>query len=99
MIPAVSGRFLSNLVGNAIKFTETGEVTLTCRKEAETADDITLFFAVTDTGIGIPQERQAALFDCYTQGSRSTAGRYGGTGLGTTISRQLVELMGGKIGF
>ena len=86
-----------NLVGNAIKFTEQGEVVL--RVQAETSDngDIQLHFSVADTGIGIPPDKQAVIFEAFSQADSSTTRRYGGTGLGLTISAQLVELMGGSI--
>ena len=91
-------QILLNLVGNAIKFTERGEVTLRIRVANETSDGIRLRFEVIDTGIGIPLAVQARIFESFTQADQSTTRRYGGTGLGTTISKQLVELMGGQIG-
>jgi len=85
-----------NLVGNAVKFTEEGEIVI--RVELEAAADRPQFhFSVSDTGIGIPQDCQAAIFESFTQADGSTTRHYGGTGLGTTISKQLVEMMGGKI--
>jgi two-component system sensor histidine kinase/response regulator len=88
---------LVNLVGNAIKFTEQGEVVLAVRSLAENEGSVSLRFSVQDTGIGIPQERQAAIFESFTQADGGTVRRYGGTGLGLTISRQLVGLMGGQV--
>jgi signal transduction histidine kinase/DNA-binding response OmpR family regulator len=88
---------LSNLVGNAIKFTESGEVVLDVRRAYETPRHASLVLSVRDTGIGIPPERQVAIFESFTQADGSTTRRYGGTGLGLTICRQLVELMGGRI--
>jgi PAS domain S-box-containing protein len=91
-------QILVNLSGNAIKFTHQGEIVIRAEPVAETEHEITIRFSVTDTGIGIPQERQAAIFERFTQADTSTTRKYGGTGLGLAISRQLVEAMGGKIG-
>jgi PAS domain S-box-containing protein len=89
---------LTNLVGNAIKFTDEGRVTVEVEVVAETATHVRVRLAVRDTGIGIPPERREVIFDSFTQADGSTTRRYGGTGLGLTISRQLVELMGGQLG-
>ena len=91
-------QILVNLVGNAIKFTHQGEIVIHAAPIEETESLVVVHFAVQDTGIGIPPERQAAVFDRFTQADGSTTRKYGGTGLGLTISRQLVEAMGGKIG-
>ncbi len=88
---------LTNLVGNAIKFTETGSVSLEAEVVAATATDARIRLVVRDTGIGIPKERQQLIFESFTQADGSTTRRYGGTGLGLAISLQLVELMGGRI--
>ena len=90
-------RIVVNLVGNAIKFTESGEVVLNASVESRTNADVVLHFSVTDTGIGIPQEKQEAIFEAFAQGDASTTRKYGGTGLGLSISSQLSELMGGRI--
>jgi signal transduction histidine kinase/CheY-like chemotaxis protein len=86
-----------NLVGNSIKFTESGEVSLQVGLESADTDGVTLTFAVADTGIGIPAEKSKLIFEAFAQGDNSTTRRYGGTGLGLTISSKLVALMGGRI--
>ncbi len=87
-----------NLVGNAIKFTHQGEIVVHAEPLEETETHVKVRFSVQDTGIGIPLDRQAAIFERFTQADGSTTRRYGGTGLGLTISKQLVEAMGGRIG-
>lgn len=102
--PAVRGdphylrQVLINLAGNAIKFTERGSVTVHVAAQAETEARVRLKFSIRDTGIGIPSEAQARVFESFTQADQSTTRRFGGTGLGTTIAKQLVGLMGGTLG-
>ncbi|MEO8260095.1 MAG: response regulator [Acidobacteriota bacterium] len=90
-------QILLNLLGNAIKFTQRGEIVLRVTGEASTDQDLVLHCSVSDTGIGIPADRQQSIFDAFTQVDGSTTRNYGGTGLGLTISSQLVHLMGGSI--
>ncbi len=102
--PAIRGdphylrQVLINLAGNAVKFTEKGSVTVHVSAQAETQASVRLKFSIRDTGIGIAPAAQARIFESFTQADQSTTRRFGGTGLGTTIAKQLVGLMGGKIG-
>ena len=88
---------LTNLVGNALKFTERGHVFIAVREDAHTEGSTKLHFSVTDTGIGIPREKHDAIFEAFRQADGSTTRRFGGTGLGLTISATLVRLMGGRL--
>jgi CheY-like chemotaxis protein len=90
-------QLLVNLVGNAIKFTEKGEVLVEVEPVGRVGEDLELHFVVTDTGIGIPQERLDTIFGAFEQADGSTTRRFGGTGLGLAISKQLAELMSGRI--
>ncbi len=89
---------LNNLAGNALKFTREGEIIIQAKRASDTGSKVQVRFEVSDTGIGIPEDRQAMIFEGFTQADGSTTRKFGGTGLGTTISKQLVEMMGGTIG-
>jgi PAS domain S-box-containing protein len=89
---------LTNLTGNAIKFTHKGEIAVRASMVSETDDETLIRFSIKDTGIGIPAGKQELLFNKFTQGDASTTRKYGGTGLGLAISKQLAEMMGGEIG-
>ena len=86
-----------NLVSNALQFTLQGEVAVSVTLDSQSAESVVLHFAVRDTGIGIPFEKQQLVFGAFSQGGSSTTRRFGGTGLGLSISKQLVALMNGKI--
>ncbi|NND99977.1 MAG: response regulator [Pirellulaceae bacterium] len=90
-------QIVMNLTGNAIKFTEQGEVIVSANVQSQRDDELLLHVSVSDTGIGIPQEKQARVFEMFSQADSTTTRRFGGTGLGLTISRRLVEMMDGKI--
>jgi len=90
-------QIIVNLVGNAVKFTEQGEIVLDVERESQSANDVVLHFAVSDTGIGIPEEKRAAIFEVFEQGDNTRTRKHGGTGLGLSISTKLTELMGGRM--
>lgn len=90
---------LVNLLDNAVKYTDTGSIFLNCELSEKMEDRIKLRFTVTDTGIGIPEGKKSTILESFVQGDNSMARRHGGIGLGTTIVRQLAELMGGEMGF
>ena len=92
-------QIILNLVGNAIKFTNQGEVALRIAVEQAAPESLVLHFLIEDTGLGIPADRVDQVFEAFAQADGSTARLYGGTGLGLSISRQLVSMMGGKIWF
>ncbi len=90
-------QILVNLLGNAIKFTSSGGITVSVQRESQDSGQMMVRFTVKDSGIGIPPERQKEIFSAFTQADSSTTRKYGGTGLGLTISRRLAELLGGRI--
>ena len=96
--PLRIGQMLINYVGNAVKFTERGQITLRAGIEEESADGVLLRFEVQDTGIGISKEHQGKLFKEFEQAESSTTRKYGGTGLGLAINQRLAKLMGGEVG-
>ncbi len=96
--PLLLRQVILNLLGNAVKFTDAGEVRLRVARTAESLGGVALRFEVSDTGIGIAPEAQERIFNRFTQADDSITRRFGGTGLGTTIAKELVELMGGRIG-
>lgn len=91
-------QILVNLVGNAVKFTEEGEVILKVRKESQSPESVEIYFEIQDTGPGIPEEVKPKLFTPFSQADSSSTRKQGGTGLGLVISKRLIELMGGEIG-
>jgi signal transduction histidine kinase/DNA-binding response OmpR family regulator len=95
--PARLRQILLNLLGNAVKFTDQGEVVVTVEQESESETETVLHFAVRDTGIGIPEDKQETVFAAFTQADNSMTRRYGGSGLGLTICSRLVQMMGGRI--
>ena len=95
--PTRRRQVLTNLLANALKFTEQGVITVEVRKETESNDRAMLYFTVQDTGIGIPDEKQQMVFDAFSQVHSSSNRKFGGTGLGLAISKGLVGKMGGQI--
>lgn len=96
--PSRLRQVLNNLAGNALKFTQEGEIQIRVKLAEEIGDEVKVRFMIKDSGMGIPKDKQAIIFENFTQADSSTTREYGGTGLGTTISKQLTELMGGEIG-
>ena len=96
--PLRLGQILINYCNNAVKFTEKGEIHVQIRSSEETDQDVLLYFAVKDTGIGLTEEQRSKLFQSFQQADASTTRKYGGTGLGLAISKKLAELMGGTVG-
>ncbi len=96
--PGKLRQILINLIGNALKFTHKGEIYVKAEIAEDLGEQIIVRFSVKDTGIGIPKDKLATIFDSFTQADGSTSRKYGGTGLGTTISKQFAEMMGGRIG-
>lgn len=92
------GQILINYANNAVKFTEQGEIVISVKAHEQDDQEALLYFAVSDTGIGLTEEQQARLFQSFQQADTSTSRKYGGTGLGLAISKQLAELMGGEVG-
>ncbi|MBV8905083.1 MAG: response regulator, partial [Acidobacteriia bacterium] len=90
-------QILNNLVGNAVKFTESGEIVVKVQLERQVAESVEIHFSVRDTGIGIAKEKQQAIFEAFSQADGSTTRQYGGTGLGLTVSQRLVRMMGGAM--
>ncbi len=95
--PARLGQVITNLVGNATKFTERGEIVVKARLESQSDSEVVVRFSVADTGIGIPQDKLQSIFQAFSQVDSSTTRRFGGTGLGLAICQRLVERMGGRI--
>ncbi len=97
--PFVLRQVLANLMGNAVKFTESGSVTLSATIISSQTTQTVVRFEVSDTGVGIPTRQQSKIFESFTQADTSTTRRYGGSGLGLTIAKHMVEVMGGKLSF
>ncbi len=97
--PFVLRQVLANLMGNAVKFTESGSITLSATIISTHAENTVVRFEVSDTGVGIPARQQGKIFESFTQADASTTRRYGGSGLGLSIAKHMVEVMGGKLSF
>lgn len=97
--PVIIRQVLANLMGNAIKFTELGSVTIAASELSNETNESTIRFEVSDTGIGIPTDKQNIVFESFTQADSSTTRKYGGSGLGLTIAKDMVEAMGGELKF
>ncbi|MFM7897220.1 MAG: ATP-binding protein, partial [Flavobacterium sp.] len=95
--PTKLSQILINLLNNAIKFSKNGDVWFTIKKRQETTENVTLYFEIKDNGIGIPKDKQEAIFDSFSQGSVEINRTYGGTGLGLSIVKKILELMGSEI--
>ncbi|WP_051313162.1 ATP-binding protein [Sporocytophaga myxococcoides] len=95
--PGKLNQVLVNLVGNSVKFTEKGSIDMYCRLIEQKGNDLLIEFSVQDTGIGIPQNKLATIFEDFAQAARDTSRKFGGTGLGLSISKKIVELQGGSI--
>jgi signal transduction histidine kinase/CheY-like chemotaxis protein len=95
--PGRLGQILTNLVGNAVKFTQEGEIVISVEEESKNEQDVSILFTVADTGIGISRENQRIIFDVFAQADGSMTRKFGGTGLGLAICSQLADVMGGKI--
>ena len=95
--PARLGQVITNLVGNATKFTERGEIVVKAKLESQSDSEVVVRFSIADTGIGIPKDRLQSIFQAFSQVDASTTRRFGGTGLGLAICERLVEQMGGRI--
>jgi signal transduction histidine kinase len=96
--PSRLAQIITNLAGNAIKFTDKGSVEINISNKSESTDYVNIGFSIIDTGIGIPADKLDSIFESFTQAENDTSRKYGGTGLGLSISRQLVEIQNGKIG-
>lgn len=95
--PTKLSQIILNLINNALKFTQNGHVNVIAKLYAEEEDTATVYFEIVDTGIGIPEDKLQSVFESFSQGSIEVNRKYGGTGLGLTIVKKLIELLGGEI--